>query len=227
MKAVVFDFDGTLTKKNNEIWGKMWKAIDACDVDYLLYKKYASGEINYKQWCEEIEKEYIKHGFNEEILYKIANEIQLMDNLDKTLKILKEQGYKLFIISGGVDKIIYNKLGTMVDYFDEIHACEFEFDNNGLLKHIEDTEYDEEGKKIFIDEYCLKNNESPQNITFIGNGDNDEYVYLSGCRTICINPQKKTNYENREIWNIVINDTEDMLDILKYFNIVENIKLNK
>lgn len=219
MKAVIFDFDGTLTKKNNEVWGKMWKAIDATDVDYFLYKKYANGEIDYKQWCIEIEKEYIKRGFNMDILINIADEIELMNNLEETLKTLRNEGYKLFIISGGVDKIIYNKLGKMVDYFEEIHACEFEFDDNGLLKHIVDTKYDEEGKKIFIDEYCLKNNENPQNITFIGNGDNDEYVYLSGCNTICINPHKKTRHDNKQIWHHVIKDSESMSDILKYFNI--------
>ena len=64
MKTIVFDFDGTLTKKSYEIWNKMWKAIDALDIDYMLYKKYKNNEIDYVQWCQEIEKEYIKRGFD-------------------------------------------------------------------------------------------------------------------------------------------------------------------
>ena len=47
MKTIVFDFDGTLTKKSHEIWGKMWEAIDALDVDYELYCKYKNKEIDY------------------------------------------------------------------------------------------------------------------------------------------------------------------------------------
>ena len=48
MKTIVFDFDGTLTKKSYEIWTKMWEALEALDVDYKLYKQYKNKEINYK-----------------------------------------------------------------------------------------------------------------------------------------------------------------------------------
>ncbi len=214
MKTIVFDFDGTLTKKSHEIWYKMWKAIDALDVDYMLYKKYKNNEIDYIEWCIEIEKEYKKRGFNQELLFNLAEGIELMDNLEETLKILKEKGYNLYIISGGVDKVILNKLGDLTKYFEQIYACKFEFDDDGILKQIEPTKYDDEGKKLFIDEYCSSNNIDPSNIIFIGNGDNDEYVYLSGCKTICINPSKNTHHSNSDIWHEVILDTTNMLDIL-------------
>ena len=57
MKTIVFDFDGTLTKKSHEVWEKMWKAIDASDIDYMLYCKHKNGELDNEQWLEEIEKE--------------------------------------------------------------------------------------------------------------------------------------------------------------------------
>jgi beta-phosphoglucomutase-like phosphatase (HAD superfamily) len=90
MKTIVFDFDGTLTKKSHEIWGKMWEAIDALDVDYELYCKYKNKEIDYIKWCELIEIEFIKRGFNKDLLLDLANGIELMDNLENTLKTLKE-----------------------------------------------------------------------------------------------------------------------------------------
>lgn len=226
MKTIVFDFDGTLTKKSHEIWMKMWEKLDALDVDYMLYKKYKNNEIDYIEWCNEIEKEYINRGFNKEMLFEVADGIELMDNLEETLRTLKEHGYKLYIISGGVDKVIYDKLGNLTKYFEEIYSCKFEFDSNGMLTHIEPTRYDDEGKKIFIDEYCSKMGISPKFITFIGNGDNDEYVYLSGCKTICINPSKNTNHKNNNIWNEVIRDTTNMKDILNLLNI-ENKKVAK
>ena len=219
MKTIVFDFDGTLTKKSHEVWEKMWKAIGASDIDYMLYCKHKNGELDNEQWLEEIEKEYKKRGFNKDILTEVSIGMELMDDLEETLNTLKKQGYKLYIISGGVDKIIYAKLGNLVKYFEEIHACKFEFDEKGLLTHIVNTKYEEEGKKVFIDEYCMKTNTNPKEITFIGNGDNDEYVYLSGCHTICINPHKKTNYTNSTIWHRVINDSTSMKDILPYLNV--------
>ena len=49
MKTIVFDFDGTLTKKSNEIWRNIWVKLDAVDIDDMLYKKYnqkSRGESN-------------------------------------------------------------------------------------------------------------------------------------------------------------------------------------
>ena len=37
MKTIIFDFDGTLTKKSNEIWRNIWIKLDALDVDDELY----------------------------------------------------------------------------------------------------------------------------------------------------------------------------------------------
>lgn len=219
MKTIVFDFDGTLTKKSHEIWTKIWKRLDAMDIDYKLYLMYKNKEIDYIKWCQLIEDEYIKLGFNQDMLMELSNGIELMDNLEETLITLKNKGYHLYIISGGIDKIIYNKLGNLVKYFDKIHSCIFDFDNNGNLTRIIPTKYDDEGKKLFIDEHCLNTNTDPKEITFIGNGDNDEYVYLSGCRTICINPAKNTNYNNKTIWHNVIDNSKDMRKILTYFDL--------
>ena len=217
MKTIVFDFDGTLTKRSYEIWTKMWEAVDALDVDYKLYKQYKNKEIDYIKWCELIEEEYIKRGFDKNLLYKLADKIELMDNLKETLETLKNKGYKLYIVSGGVKEVILYKLGDLSSYFDGIYACEFVFDKDNRLINIIPTKYDEEGKKIFIDEYCSLTKTSPEEITFIGNGDNDEYVYLSGCATICLNPTKFARYTNQNIWHKVILDVEDMKVILDFF----------
>ena len=216
MKAIVFDFDGTLTKKSHEIWEKIWKELDAEDVDYKLYLKYKNKEIDYIEWCKEIETEYIKRGFNEKMLFHISNGIELMDNLEETLKILKNSGYSLYIVSGGIDKVIYNKLGSLVDYFDGITCCRFNFDSIGNLVSIVPTKYEDEGKKLFIEEYCEKFHVNPNDIFFVGNGNNDEYVYLSGCNTICLNPGKNTSHKDNKIWNKVLMNTTNMKDILSF-----------
>ena len=93
MKFVVFDFDGTLTKKSNEIWRNIWTKLDALDVDDMLYNKVKNGELNYEDWTKEITKEYIKRGFNSSLLNELTNDIQMMDNLDKALNKLIELGY--------------------------------------------------------------------------------------------------------------------------------------
>lgn len=219
MKTVVFDFDGTLTKKSHEIWEKMWSAIGASDIDYKLYMQYKNGDFDYSVWCAKIEEEYKTRGFSERILKEVSKDIELMDNIEYTLKTLVDNGYKLYIISGGADKVIYDKLKHLVGYFEGITANVFNFDNHGFLDSIIATKYDDEGKRHFIEEYCKETGTKPDEITFVGNGDNDEYVYLSGCKTICINPTNKTDFNNRTIWHQVVHDTTNLVDILKYFGL--------
>ena len=188
------------------------------DIDYKLYLMYKNKEIDYIKWCELIEEEYIKLGFNKDMLFEIAEGIELMDDLEDTLVELKNRGYHLYVISGGIDKVIFDKLGDLSKYFDKIYSCIFDFDLDGKLTRIVPTRYDDEGKKLFIEEYCLESKSDPREITFIGNGDNDEYVYLIGCKTVCINPGKNTNHSNKDIWHNVIDNVVSMKEILKFID---------
>ena len=54
---------------------------------YEIYCKYRDKEIDYIKWCELIEIEYKKRNFSKEMLFEVANGMELMDNLEETLKI--------------------------------------------------------------------------------------------------------------------------------------------
>ena len=90
MKTIIFDFDGTLTQKSNEIWRKVWVRLDAAYIDDQLYEKASKGEITYTEWCKEIEKEFVKRRLSTSILEELAADINLMENLEYTLKKLKK-----------------------------------------------------------------------------------------------------------------------------------------
>ena len=85
MKTIIFDFDGTLTKKNNEIWRKIWGKLDALDVDDALYNKVKKGELNYEDWCTEIQKEFINRKLNSKMIDELIIDIEMMDNLEEAL----------------------------------------------------------------------------------------------------------------------------------------------
>ena len=57
-----------------------------------------------------------------------------------------------------------------------------------------------------------KTNTKPEEIIFVGNGDNDEWAYKSGCKTICINPVN-TDSKNRTIWHSEISSLESLAEI--------------
>lgn len=214
MKTIIFDFDGTLTKKSNEIWRNIWIKLDALEVDEMLYNKFSNNESTYTEWCNEIEKEFIKRNLNSSILDELISKIEMMENLESTFMELKSKGYDLRILSGGIDYVIKSLLKDNVQYFSDIKSTIFKFDEKGYLTKIIDTDSDEGGKARYILNYMKETNTDPKDIIFIGNGHNDRHVSSTGCSTICINPNG-TNHLDEDIWHNYIESTQDLSDIIK------------
>lgn len=219
MKTIIFDFDGTLTKKSNEIWRKIWEKLDALDVDDMLYSRFSNGELDYTDWCKEIEKEYKKRRLNTKIINELINNIEMMDDLEDTLSILKNRGYDLRILSGGIDYVIKNLLKQNIKYFSDIRCGRFYFDEDGYFIKMEDTDSDEEGKARYILNYIKETNSNPKEIIFVGNGHNDRFVSQTGCHTICLNPNG-TNHKDKTLWHNYIDNTSSLKDIIE---IIEKI----
>ena len=219
MKAVFFDFDGTLTYKSPNIWKALWAELGYDTGVGSEYKRqldaFLNGDITYLEWCDETLACYIAKEMDLNTLNKVSKDIKLMQGATETFKILKEKGYSLHIISGNVVDVIEKVLGENVKYFDSINANDFCFDDNNKLTFIKGTEYDCEGKAKFIEEYIQKTNVSPSELYFIGNGFNDEWTHLSGCNTLCINPEE-TEQTNNIKWHKVIENLTDLQEILPF-----------
>ena len=100
-------------------------------------------------------------------------------------------------------------------FIDEIRANNFFFDSDGLLDRIIGTKYDFDGKATFISKISEEYGIPVQSILFVGNSMNDEYVYLSGARTLCINP-KNTDSLDKVVWHNRINECNSLNQILEY-----------
>ena len=59
-KAVIFDFDGTLTRggEGSCSWARVWKALDDEETDNKFYGMFARGEIDDPTWMRLIEERY-------------------------------------------------------------------------------------------------------------------------------------------------------------------------
>ena len=112
--------------------------------------------------------------------------------------------------------VIRSVLGAIYQYVDGIKANEFRFDNeSGILLEIIGTKYDFEGKAYYISEIAEELRISPHDILFVGNSINDQSAYMSGARTLCINP-KVTDILNQTVWNNCIPSCDNLWDIMKY-----------
>ena len=215
MKAVIFDFDGTLTEKKGNLWKRIWQSlgynVDPDSYYASLYKRFMSGNITHRQWCELTLEAFKEKGFTKQKLEKLTDSMSLIDGAEGLIKYLHAKGLELHIVSGNIVSVIENVLGNNKQFITAIKANEFLFDNNGNILQIVGTKYDHEGKATYVKELCEKKGYKPSEVLFIGNSMNDEWVYTSGARTLCVNPDK-TKSENNRIWNKVIH-TDNLMDL--------------
>ena len=220
MKVVVFDFDGTLTAKGTNVWREIWRKLgyNVGKNSYYkkLYNKYINKEINYKQWCALTCTAFQDRSFNKQVLDEIVSGIKLMKGVDELFDELHSKGIEINIVSGNILDAIEYVLKDKLKYINEIKANDFIFDNYGNLLSINGTDYDYEGKAKYIEEIASRLNISTKDVYYVGNSSNDEYVYLSGAKTICINPDE-TKTDDKNIWNTIIeiDDLNELLPLLK------------
>lgn len=222
IKAVVFDFDGTLTRtyKGYSTWQKIWLklgyTINDCD---NLHERFSQKEFSHQEWCDMTCKKFQDKGMTNRILYEIANEISLIEGTIPTLKKLRDNNIHLFIVSGSIRDVIIKVLGeNNVHLFEEIKANNMEFNKDGSLKRIIGTKYDFDGKSEFIEKVAHTLGINTYNILFIGNSNNDQLAYKSGAITLCVNP-RKTDPENKKIWHNIISEMQNLDEILSYINL--------
>ena len=215
MKAVIFDFDGTLTEKKGNLWKRIWKELGwdtGPDSYYVsLFKRYMRGNITHRQWCELTLEAFQEKGFTKQKLDEITDDMTLIQGAEDLIKYLHDRSFELHIVSGNIISAIEKVLGPNNRYISAIKANEFLFDENGNITEIVGTKYDHEGKATYIKELCEKKGYKPSEVLFIGNSMNDEWVYQSGARTLCVNPDD-TKSENSTIWNKVIH-TDNLMDL--------------
>ena len=217
-RAVIFDFDGTLTsgKTNKTTWESIWTHLDY-DVKCCqeLHLRFSRNEITHSEWCKLTEQYFCKRNLRRETIDKISSGIHLIKGVKTTFQELQKRDIKIYIVSGSILSVIRSVLGSNYQYIDGIKSNQFRYDENGFLTEIIGTKYDFEGKASFISEVASELRISPKDILFIGNSINDQFAHLSGAKTLCINPQL-TDITNRTIWNNCIPNCRDLREILRY-----------
>ena len=217
-QAVVFDFDGTLTssKANQTTWESIWISL-GYDVKLCqeLHMKFNRGDISHSEWCKLTEQFFKEKCLHKSSVERIASKMKLIAGARKTFKELYNRGIKTFIVSGSIMTVIRTVIRPIYLYIDGIKANEFRYGADGLLEEIIGTKYDFKGKPNYIREIADELHISPADILFVGNSANDQFAYLSGARTLCINPTL-TDITDSSVWNYCIQTCNDLADILNY-----------
>ncbi len=218
-KAVVFDFDGTLSnvREGDGTWWEIWNYLGDLDIDELYYRMFRNGEISNNEWTSLVINHFIMCKLTKNQIEEISNKISLVAHTHETFETLKENGIKIFILSGGIKPMIEKvlKREKIDKYIDEFIAYEFEFDENGLLMSFKKPEEIIEPKHEYVEIIKQRYDLKPEEILYVGNDKNDESVHESGVHTLCINP-RFTDISNKTIWHSAIKQCHDLREILQF-----------
>lgn len=176
-KVVAFDLDGTLLKGYTFSWTLVW--------EYLKYPKklqktgmqrYRAGKTTYQQWCDWAVNLFMEKNLRREDFAAITAPITLTNNFADTIKLLKQEGIILAIISGGIDTFLQEKIPEAEKLFDYIFINKLQFDTEGRLNGVTTTDYDFKGKATALELICQVNGIDISESVFIGEGFNDEDI---------------------------------------------------
>jgi len=224
-KVVLFDFDGTMTKREDNLtsWEKIWLKL-GYDLKECgeLHGKFSNFQISHKEWCKITEKKFKAKGLKNTDLDKIADEIELIEGVKDVIGALFEHNIKMYILSGSIRYIIKNALGDVYNLFEMVKANEINFDGHGHIKNIVGTKYDFEGKGRFIRQIIEEDNIHPMEAFYIGNSINDEWAHESGAQTLCVNPRMTNPYHPIQ-WMYCIQKMDNFKEILQYMNFEEKL----
>ena len=224
IKAVVFDFDGTLTIGSSlrTTWESIWIELgyDAKECQ-KLHQLFDQDKITHENWCKRTEEKFKAKNLRSDTLSNIAKNICLLDGCKETFEELRRRHIKIYIVSGSILDIIKEVVNGLSRYIDDIKANDFKFSSNGQLVEIIGTKYDFKGKATFITETANTLRISPKDILFVGNCLNDRFAYESGAKTLFINP-KKVDTTNFQVCNYCIDECNNLTQILEYIDILSN-----
>lgn len=133
-RLICFDMDSTLIK--TEVIDELAEAAGVGDKVKAITESAMRGEIDFRESFEERVK--LLEGLEVSVMHDIAENLPLMDGLERTMGILKKVGFKIAILSGGFTyfgKYLQDRFG--IDY---VYANDLEVKDGKLTgRHIGDV----------------------------------------------------------------------------------------
>ena len=102
-RLIIFDIDGTITKHVSS-WRLIHEKLNLWNKEASKYQdRFLAGKISYKRYCE-LDAACWK-GIDEKEIIKLFKPIEYSNNAKKYIKQLKKDGFKLAVVSTGLQYI--------------------------------------------------------------------------------------------------------------------------
>lgn len=166
-RLICFDMDSTLIKA--EVIDELARCHGVFDEVAAVTERAMRGELDFQQsFRERMQK---LEGLDESVLEEIADNLEMMDGLERLMTHLKRLGYKTAIISGGFTwfaRYLQKRFG-----FDEVHANELVIDKGQVTGRVVEPIVDAERKAQILGEIAARHNIALAQTVAVGDGAND------------------------------------------------------
>jgi phosphoserine phosphatase len=199
---IAFDVDGTLVDhpRGKVIWELLNRRFAGDDsLNHSRYRDYKAGLIDYPTWVSLDVEGWIAGGATRAEIVEVVRELQPVDGALETLRLLKDRGYRLAIISGTLD-VVLNEFFR--DHpFDQVYTNRLHFDREDRLSGWEATPYDMDGKARALRDLAALYDLPLSRCAFVGDNVNDLGVARIAGFTVAFNPKVP---ELEEVAHVVV-----------------------
>jgi phosphoserine phosphatase len=151
-------------------------------------RKYRLGEWSYQEWCDWAVSCFRAHGLTRRQLEGLADQLDVTRNLRQAIDALKRAEFKIALISGGIDTLLYRKIPDADELFDHIFINRLKFDADDLICGVDATAYDFDGKADALELVAKEAGCSLAQSVFVGDGFNDAAVSKRAALSIAYPP---------------------------------------
>lgn len=166
-RLVCFDMDSTLIQ--TEVIDELARRHGVGDEVAAVTERAMRGELDFQQSFRERMSKL--KGLDEAVLADIAENLPLMDGVERLMGHLKRLGYRTAILSGGFTYFadyLQQKLG-----FDEVHANELVIENGKVTGEVREPILDAERKAYLLREIARREGLALEQTIAVGDGAND------------------------------------------------------
>jgi phosphoserine phosphatase len=184
LKLLVFDVEGTLyrtmvrlpgTVVDSTIWQGIAEALgpDAIAAEVRTHEKWHEGLYrSYLDWMKETIEIHKNFGLNAKLFSDLIAAAQYNEGVQETIRQIDRSEYEIVLVSGG-----FRELAARAQFdFDVRHAfaaCEYMFDERGVLRGFNLLPCDFRGKIDFIQLMLREYGLGEKDWVFVGDGAND------------------------------------------------------
>ncbi|MCE8003642.1 phosphoserine phosphatase SerB [Billgrantia ethanolica] len=166
-RLVCFDMDSTLIQA--EVIDELARRHGVYEEVAAVTERAMRGELDFQQSFRERMAKL--KGLDEAVLVEIAEELPLMDGVERLMKHLKRLGYRTAILSGGFTYFARHLQETLG--FDEIHANELVIENGKVTGEVREPILDASRKAELLREIAAREGLAMEQTIAVGDGAND------------------------------------------------------